>query len=155
MHTFIPSLILPAGPLAGMYTLHHTHHVLLLLSSNKSSHDNPGETGVPLCGPTITATIRHEVIGAGLRVVVTQVSSNGQVLARSQSPLHTISPFPSPHSCYLGFPNEHQKLGLPNLLSVMHLSGGVEEAGQVGAAAPLVASPIVCRTLHPLPNRPC
>lgn len=100
-------------------------------------------------------TIRHEVIGAGLRVVVTQVSSNGQVLARSQSPLHTISPFPSPHSCYLGFPNEHQKLGLPNLLSVMHLSGAVEETGQVGAAAPLVALPIVCRTLHPLPNRPC
>lgn len=85
----------PAGPLAGI-PFHHTHHVLLLLSSNKSSHDNPGEKGVPLCGPTVTATIRHEVIGAGHQVVVTQVPSTVKYwlpvsLPRTPSP-HSLHP---------------------------------------------------------------
>lgn len=51
------------------------------------------------------------------------------VPACRQSPPHIVSPHPSPRMLQLvRIPNEHQKLDLQNLVNIMHLSGGVEEA---------------------------
>lgn len=65
------------------------HHILLLLSSNKSSQGSPGETRAPLCGPALTVTIRQpEVTGVKLQVVVAQASST-VMYRRADSLPHT------------------------------------------------------------------